>query len=36
MPELENKLKGMNPANTYQMSLSDAQANGYGSCSKCH
>lgn len=26
----------MNPANAYQMSLSDAQANGYGRCSKCH
>lgn len=26
----------MNPDNAYQMSLSDAQANGYGRCSKCH
>lgn len=26
----------MNPANAYQMSLSDAEAHGYGRCSKCH
>lgn len=26
----------MNPANAYQMSLSNAQASGYGACSKCH
>ena len=26
----------MDPANAYQMSLSDAQANGYDACSKCH
>lgn len=26
----------MDPANAYQMSLSDAEARGYGRCSKCH